>query len=139
MIVVDASSAVSALLNVGPARQALAEEQVHVPHLIDPEVANALRRGVAASRIEPGDAWTALDTGGCAGSAVPGCRPGRTVGKFSVGSREPTENSWPTLVRSHLLQCRSMPPHTGHQGCGSGLVGCRREHWYRWLGLLAVR
>jgi predicted nucleic acid-binding protein len=61
VIVVDASAAVSALLNAGPARQALAEEQVHVPHLIDPEVANALRRGVAASRIEPGDAWTALD------------------------------------------------------------------------------
>jgi len=61
MIVVDASAAVSALLNAGPARQALAEEQVHVPHLIDPEVANALRRQAAASLIEPGDAWTALD------------------------------------------------------------------------------
>lgn len=61
MIVVDASAAISALLNAGPARRTLAEEQVHVPHLIDPEVANALRRGVAASRIEPGDAWTALD------------------------------------------------------------------------------
>ncbi len=61
MIVVDASAAVSGLLNAGPARRALAEEQVHVPHLIDPEIANALRRGVAASRIEPGDAWTALD------------------------------------------------------------------------------
>jgi predicted nucleic acid-binding protein len=61
VIVVDASAAVSALLNAGPARQALAGEQVHVPHLIDPEVANALRRGVAASRIESGAAWTALD------------------------------------------------------------------------------
>ena len=61
MIVVDASAAVSALLNAGPARQALAEEQVHVPHLIDPEIANALRRGVAVSRIESGDAWAALD------------------------------------------------------------------------------
>lgn len=61
MIVVDASAAVSALLNAGPARQALAEERVHVPHLIDPEVANALRRGVGSSRIEPGDAWAALE------------------------------------------------------------------------------
>jgi len=60
VIVVDASAAVSALLNAGPARRALAEEQVHVPHLIDPEVVNALRRGVAASRVEPGAAWTAL-------------------------------------------------------------------------------
>jgi predicted nucleic acid-binding protein len=61
VIVVDASAAVSALLNAGPARQALAEEQVHVPHLIDAEVANALRRAVAVSQVEPGDAWTALD------------------------------------------------------------------------------
>lgn len=57
----DASAAVSALLNAGPARQALAEERLHVPHLIDPEVANVLRRGVAASRIEPADACNALD------------------------------------------------------------------------------
>ncbi|MHB8288026.1 MAG: type II toxin-antitoxin system VapC family toxin [Acidimicrobiales bacterium] len=61
MIVVDASAAVSALLNAGPARRALAREQAHVPHLIDTEVANALGRGVAASRIKPRDAWTALD------------------------------------------------------------------------------
>jgi predicted nucleic acid-binding protein len=60
VIVVDASAAVSALLNAGPARRALAEEHVHVPHLIDPEVANALRRGVAGARVEPGHAWTAL-------------------------------------------------------------------------------
>jgi len=58
--VVDASAAVSALLNAGPARRALAEEQVHVPHQIDAEVASALRHGVAASQVEPGDAWTAL-------------------------------------------------------------------------------
>ncbi len=61
MIVVDASAAVSALLNAGPAREALAEERVSAPHLIDPEISDALRRGVAASRIEPRDAWTALD------------------------------------------------------------------------------
>lgn len=60
MIVVDASAAVSALLNAGPARRALTQEQLHVPHLIDPEVANALRRGVVSSRIDPDDAWTAL-------------------------------------------------------------------------------
>lgn len=61
MIVVDASAATSALLNDGPARQALAHDRVHVPHLIDSEVASALRRAVAASRIAPGDAWSALD------------------------------------------------------------------------------
>jgi predicted nucleic acid-binding protein len=61
VIVVDASAALSALLNDGPARRALAGEQLHVPHLIDSEVANALRRGVASSLSEPGDAWIALD------------------------------------------------------------------------------
>ncbi|HUA96351.1 MAG TPA: type II toxin-antitoxin system VapC family toxin [Acidimicrobiales bacterium] len=64
MIVLDASAAISALFNAGPARQTLAEEQLHVPHLIDSEVANTLRREVAIARIEPGDAWTALDRWG---------------------------------------------------------------------------
>ena len=45
MIVVDASAAISALLNAGPARRSLASEQLHVPHLIDSEVANALVAG----------------------------------------------------------------------------------------------
>lgn len=61
MIVVDASATVSALLNAGPARRALAGEQLHAPHLVDWEVANALRRGVAARRLEADAAWTALD------------------------------------------------------------------------------
>jgi predicted nucleic acid-binding protein len=61
VIVVDASGAVSALLNAGPARQALGDEQIHVPHLIDAEVANALRRGVAGRRLAAEAAWRALD------------------------------------------------------------------------------
>jgi predicted nucleic acid-binding protein len=62
VIVVDASAALSALLSAGGARQIIAAEQLHVPHLIDPEVANALRRRVAAEQIGPGPGWTALDT-----------------------------------------------------------------------------
>ena len=61
MIVVDASAAVAALLNAGPARQALAAERLHAPHLIDSEVANALRRVDARRRLDAGAAWTALD------------------------------------------------------------------------------
>ncbi len=57
----DASVAVAALLNAGPARRAFSDEQLHAPHLIDSEVANALRREVAGQRLEVGDAWTALD------------------------------------------------------------------------------
>lgn len=60
MIVTDASAAVSALLNAGPARRALGTEQLHVPHLIDPEVANVLRRHVAGHELEAAAAWTAL-------------------------------------------------------------------------------
>lgn len=44
MIVLDASAAISALLNEGVARELLASEQVHVPHLIDSEIVNGLRR-----------------------------------------------------------------------------------------------
>jgi predicted nucleic acid-binding protein len=60
MVVVDASAAVNALLKAGPARQAVASEQVHVPHLIDPEVANGLRRMAQRGEVTERDAWTAL-------------------------------------------------------------------------------
>ena len=62
MIVVDASAAMSAILNAGPARDALGGGQLHVPHLIDSEVANGLRRRVAAAQISAGAGWSALDT-----------------------------------------------------------------------------
>ena len=62
MIVVDASAAVSALLNDGPARRALLGQQLHAPHLIDTEVASGLRRQVAAGNIDSNAGWTALDT-----------------------------------------------------------------------------
>lgn len=61
MIVVDASAALAALLNAGPAREALGSEALHVPHLIDAEVANALRRKVAAGQLGSEPGWTALD------------------------------------------------------------------------------
>ena len=62
MIVVDASAALSALLNAGPARRALGLEQLHAPHLIDSEVANGLRRRVAAGQLGADSGWSALDT-----------------------------------------------------------------------------
>lgn len=61
MIVLDASAAVSALLNAGPARTILVEEQVVAPHLVDSELTNALRRLAASGRIEVADAWQALE------------------------------------------------------------------------------
>lgn len=61
MIVLDASAAVSALVNAGPARTTVVEEQLVAPHLIDTEVANALRRLAASGRLEAGDAWHALE------------------------------------------------------------------------------
>jgi len=61
VIVVDASAALAALLNAGPARRVLATEQLHAPHLIDSEVANALRRESAARRLDAAAAWGTLD------------------------------------------------------------------------------
>lgn len=61
MIVVDASAALSAVLNDGPARSLLSEERLHVPHLIDAEVANGLRRQVAAGALDGSAGWAALD------------------------------------------------------------------------------
>lgn len=51
MIVVDASAALTALLRRGEARQMLATEQLHAPHLIDSEVVSGLRRQVAAGQV----------------------------------------------------------------------------------------
>jgi predicted nucleic acid-binding protein len=62
VIVVDASAAISGLLNDGPARRTLGTHQIHVPHLIDSEVASALRRQVIAGQISDHDGWSALDT-----------------------------------------------------------------------------
>lgn len=60
MIVVDTSAALAGLLNDGPARRLLAEEQVHAPHLIDVETASALRRRAAAGAREVDRASAAL-------------------------------------------------------------------------------
>jgi predicted nucleic acid-binding protein len=62
MIVVDASGALAALLNNGPARQLLGSERLHAPHLIDSEIASALRRQVQANQVTATDGWNALDT-----------------------------------------------------------------------------
>ncbi|MGH9121651.1 MAG: type II toxin-antitoxin system VapC family toxin [Acidimicrobiales bacterium] len=62
MIVVDASAALSALLNDGPARRALAEDHLNAPHLIDSEVASGLRRRVAARQLGADTGWIALDS-----------------------------------------------------------------------------
>ncbi|MGY1841784.1 MULTISPECIES: type II toxin-antitoxin system VapC family toxin [unclassified Modestobacter] len=51
MIVLDASTAVAALLRDGSAREAAAREQLHAPHLIDAEVAQTLRRLVSAGHL----------------------------------------------------------------------------------------
>ncbi|MGH9092123.1 MAG: type II toxin-antitoxin system VapC family toxin [Acidimicrobiales bacterium] len=61
MIVVDASAALSGLLNDGAARRSLAAEQLHAPHLIDSEVAAGLRRRAAANQFAAEDGWAALD------------------------------------------------------------------------------
>lgn len=61
MIVLDASAALAAVLNAGPARSAIADGRLHVPHLIDSEVANALRRRVTARQLSATDGWGALD------------------------------------------------------------------------------
>lgn len=52
MIVVDASAAISALLRGAEARGELAAQQLHVPHLVDSEVASGLRRLLAARQLD---------------------------------------------------------------------------------------
>jgi predicted nucleic acid-binding protein len=60
MIVLDASAAISALMNAGAARQSLSSEQLHVPHLIDVEVVSGLRRQATNGVCSPEEAWSML-------------------------------------------------------------------------------
>ncbi len=67
MIVVDASVAVLGLLNDGDARRSLAEETVAVPHLVDSEVAHALRAQVLRGKAQESQARNALSRWACLG------------------------------------------------------------------------
>jgi predicted nucleic acid-binding protein len=60
LIVVDASVAVLGLLGEGDARQHLATDDLHAPHLIDSEVAHALRAQVLRRRVRAREAEAAL-------------------------------------------------------------------------------
>jgi predicted nucleic acid-binding protein len=62
MIVVDASAALAALLNDGRARRLVAAERLGAPHLIDSEIASALRRRVLAKQLNAAQGWHALGT-----------------------------------------------------------------------------
>src|SRR5215211_3154000 len=62
MIVVDASAALTALLNDGPARRLLGTEHLHTPHLVDSEIASGLSRRVRANQVRASEGWKALDT-----------------------------------------------------------------------------
>ncbi len=60
MIVADASAAVSALLHDGPARERFGDQSLHAPHLIDFEVASALRNNVLGGHLRTTNAEQAL-------------------------------------------------------------------------------
>lgn len=62
MIVVDASVAVLGLLNDGAARSLLSDGAVVCPHLIDAEVAHALRSQVLRGALDERDARRAIRT-----------------------------------------------------------------------------
>ena len=60
MIVVDASAAVTGLLNDGDARRILADDSIAIPHLADSEVAQAMRAQVRRQAIAESDGERAL-------------------------------------------------------------------------------
>lgn len=61
MIVIDAPAIVLGLMHDGDARQALAGDDLAVPHLADAEVAQALRAQARRRRLSSADAGRALD------------------------------------------------------------------------------
>ncbi len=60
MIVLDASAYVDGILGNQTVRERLEGEDVHAPHLLDVEVASALRRLVVAGELEESRAVVAL-------------------------------------------------------------------------------
>jgi predicted nucleic acid-binding protein len=62
VIVVDASAALLGLLNDGAARAMLADGAIACPHLVDSEVAHALRSQVLRGEVEAAHAGRALET-----------------------------------------------------------------------------
>ena len=62
MIVVDASAALAALLNDGQARRLIGPEQLNTSHLVDSEIASALRRHVQRRQLSETHGWNALRT-----------------------------------------------------------------------------
>lgn len=61
MIVVDSSVAIAALTGHRPAREAVAEQRLVAPHLIDVEVAHALRGLVIGGKISAADGGRVLE------------------------------------------------------------------------------
>jgi predicted nucleic acid-binding protein len=59
MIVADASVILAWLLRLGSVR-VLADEHIHVPHLIDTEIANALRGHVRRGDLDQRSGWEIL-------------------------------------------------------------------------------
>lgn len=62
MIVLDSSAAVWALTRDGAHRRLIASDEVHAPHLIDSEVAHALRRLANAGLVSGAQGIAALAT-----------------------------------------------------------------------------
>lgn len=62
MIVIDASAFIDAVDGRNSVLGRLGDEDIHAPHLLDVEVASALRRLVARGRFEPERAADALAT-----------------------------------------------------------------------------
>ena len=61
MIVLDASAALAGLLREGHARALMLREHLEVPHLIDVEVSNALRRLMLAKQLSDAQVQASLD------------------------------------------------------------------------------
>jgi len=62
VIVVDASVAISGLLREGPARDRLASDALHAPHVLDVEVLDVLRKLALRGALGAGDGAGALAT-----------------------------------------------------------------------------
>lgn len=62
MIVADASLVMASLLDVGSVRATMSTVQIHAPHVVDSEVANAMRKHVRWGQLTADEGWQLLET-----------------------------------------------------------------------------
>ena len=105
MIVADASVIMAWLLRLRSVSLP-ADQHVHVPHLIDTEIANAVRGHVRRGELDEENGWEIMHTFRWLGS-----------GSSATTSLPMTRRTWPSPRRWSVRSSQAMPASVGRPAC----------------------